>query len=55
MVRACFDNGRPDLAVAYCKEFEANGLAPRPIIQREVEAVEKQGGVPSSAEVRVLR
>ena len=51
VVRACFDNGRPDLAVAYCKEFEANGLPPRPIIRKEVETVEKPSAVPSSLAV----
>lgn len=52
VVRACFNSGRPDLAIAYCKEFEANGLPPRPLIQKEVEAAEKQISAPSSSTVR---
>lgn len=37
VVAACFDNNRPDLAVAYCKEFEANGLAARPAMRQRVD------------------
>lgn len=42
ITQACFECGRPDLAVAYCREFEANGLPPRPIVAKRVQEAEAQ-------------
>ncbi|EIE24479.1 hypothetical protein COCSUDRAFT_65382 [Coccomyxa subellipsoidea C-169] len=38
VLRGCFENNRPDLAVAFCREFEANGVPPRPAMKEKVEA-----------------
>ncbi|BDA42891.1 hypothetical protein COCOBI_03-7840 [Coccomyxa sp. Obi] len=38
VLRGCFENDRPDLAVVFCREFEANGLPPRPAMKEKVEA-----------------
>ncbi len=42
ITQACFECARPDLAVAYCREFEANGLPPRPIVAKRVQEAEAQ-------------
>ena len=42
VTNACFEAGRPELAVAYCREFDVNGLAPRPIMAKRVAEAEAQ-------------
>ncbi|CAL5222425.1 g4787 [Coccomyxa viridis] len=42
LVRASFDNKRPDLAVAYAREFEVNGVGLRPAMKDQVQKVEQE-------------
>ena len=42
VTNACFEAGRPELAAAYCREFDANGLSPRPLMAKRVAEAEAQ-------------
>ncbi|CAK0787434.1 hypothetical protein CVIRNUC_010654 [Coccomyxa viridis] len=40
ILRACFDNKRPDVAVGYAREFEANGVQIRPAMKEMLRKAE---------------
>lgn len=55
VLRGCFENNRPDLAVAFCREFEANGLPPRPGMKEKVKAAAAELEAMASAKKAAAR